>query len=436
MKTAIRRAKLSWIACQLTVLVGVFALGWYSARQTEKSVGTSTDGHTVKIRPNAIEIPSPTRAIGLEEAKATIAQMLNAPAGKIDTMKIDDYLESLDAETIQALLNDPTAGPLLATNLYAVRLQLIHRWAELNSGAAFAWVLNHDFGDKGPAINGIFMWWSHSDPVAAVAAMAQLKGYLHMDALRELIHDVGEKDPAGAFALIRNLPLGQAYGMYPQVFQLWTKTDPAAASAAALSLPASRMRDNTLENVASGWAQSDPVAAMAWAKTLASGAGKDSVMAQVFIALSQEDPSATATALAQYKIPPGETRDSMLGAIAINLAGRNPTDALDWIDQNFTGKDFETATAAALQQIGEENPAAAAALLAKIPDPGVFNQAMPEILENWGRDDPSAALAWAQALPADNVSARNTAITNVLSSWILTDPAVAGNYVLQNFATD
>src|SRR5262249_29184350 len=55
---------------------------------------------------------------------------------------------------------------------------------------------------------------------------------------------------------------------------------------------------------------------------------------------------------------------------------------------------------------------------------------------NWARQDPQAALAWVQSLPADNVAVRNSAITEVFSMWRNTDPVSAATYIQQNFATD
>jgi hypothetical protein len=272
----------------------------------------------------------------------------------------------------------------------------------------------------------------------AALPQLQLKGEDYANALRYMMDNYFEKDPAAAFAALRNLPFSQTADLYPRAFEIWAASNPAAASTAALNLPPSLMRNQVLERIANSWALTDPAAALAWANTLPASAGKSDAVADVVTSLGHLDPAGTAAALASYNILPGYSRDNTVRSIASSFAEIDPAGALQWADTNLTGLDYRTAMVSVLETISNTDPAAAAADLAKITDPSLSNQILqnPSILNNWIQQDPQAALAWAQALPTDDVSVRNTALAQVFATWTTTDPAAAGNYVLQNMTTD
>ncbi|MGA2051720.1 MAG: hypothetical protein ABSH19_00270, partial [Opitutales bacterium] len=75
------------------------------------------------------------------------------------------------------------------------------------------------------------------------------------------------------------------------------------------------------------------------------------------------------------------------------------------------------------------------AALAQISDPQVINAAIPVLARNWAEQDVQGALAWAQALPADNATVRNTALSSILNVWTLNDPVSAAAYI-QTLTTD
>ncbi len=433
MRTPLGRNKRWWLAGQLVVMVGVFAMGWYSGKQTAPG-GNMAGEKTAKSSQSSAKPQSKPVVISEAQAKADLAQMFKAAKDRDDFDRIQDYIETLGADTIKAFLDDPDPAA------QALRDQMnlgvfISRWAELNPNAALDWTLSHDLAHKDSVIRDVFNKWPMNDP-ASFAALNQVKGRLHDEIFRNLIDLYASQDPAGAFAVLSKEPLSQAYSSYPTVFKWWAEHDPAAAVAAALNLPPSGMRDSTLETIAGTWADSNPTAAKAWVDSLPAGPSKDKALAQVVMALSSANPSAIAFSLADYNIPPGAARDEMIGVIALDFAAKDPAGALAWAAGKLTGKDFETASVVALRQIDDVDPATAAAYLAKIPDPAVIDRALPMILSNWGRQDPQAALAWAQALPADNATERNSAISSVMSTWTPFDPAAAGNYVLQNLTAD
>jgi len=376
-----------------------------------------------------------TSAEIIAQVKATIAELRKIPRHEISAEKIHDYFAGLDDAIIQALVADTSATSLLKENTYE-RGVLIERWATMDHAAALSWALKFD-NDKSTLID-IYDSWSESDPAGALAALPQLqlKGEDYSNALTYMIDNYFAKDPAAAFAELSKLPYSQTFLLYPKAFEIWAEKDPAAASVAALNLPPSHVRDTLFASIAGTWAETDPAAVLAWVKTLPASPAIDEALADVVIIMSQRDPSATAAAFASYNIPPGQDHDNALKSLASNFAEKDPAGALQWANASLTGKDYQTAITSALLAIGKTDPAAAAADMAKITDPGVIDEAAMLILGNWGSQDPQAALAWAQALPADNVSLRSSAIAEALRSWTNTDPAAAGNYVLQNFTSD
>ncbi len=351
-------------------------------------------------------------------------------------LKVGDFILGLDAKSIQALLEDPAAKALLDRPGFYVRANMLRRWAELDPHRALSWATSHEFPDKASAVGGLYAAWSVDDPKAAFAALTQVKGSIHAKALAEVIRNYCDQDPAAAFAALNSLPLIQTNSLYAEVFGTWITKDSAAAVAAAVKLPPGTMRDETWEAIASNWSLIDSAAAMTWINTWPAGAAKDHAVVNVLQTMCDQDAANVAASLANYNIPAGESRDELLYVIATHFAEQDPAGALAWADKNLVGRDFVGATASALQQISTTDPAAAAAYLANITDPDVLHYALPKIMENWGNQDPEAALAWAQALPGDNVALRNDAITSVFSSWIAADPASAGSYIQQNFADD
>ena len=231
--------------------------------------------------------------------------------------------------------------------------------------------------------------------------------------------------------------------LYDEMFSEWASHDPSAAATAALNLPSS-LRDGKSSTAsvatwrtASTWALQDPSGALAWANALPAGQAKTDAINSITETMSQQNAKPAvdyATQVAQLLNGPGN--NSQLKEITTNWAQDDPAGLLSWANNNLTGDNYVNAAQNALKSMVQADPAAAAAALTQISDPSVVNPAIAQLATNWAAQDVHAALAWAQSLPADNAAVRNSAISNVLKSWTITDPSGAATYIQQNLTTD
>ncbi len=420
---------------QVVIMLGVFALGRYFGQRlaTAGGVPDQKTAPARKIPDKSVSLPLPGGEAAVREA---LARLFTPGKGKVDRNRIYAIIQSLDAKGIKALLDDPEAKAFVDRPGFYIRENLLRFWAKLDPAAALGWATGHVFPQREYAIVALYGIWASSDPDAALAALDQVKGTVRTSAFAAVIANYCKKDPVAALALLQSLPPLQTHDLYPRLFKGWAAKDPAAAAAAALNLPLGPTRNETLKSTAAGWMTNDPAATLAWVNTWTAGALKDGVVAQVLTTMSDKDAPGVAALLADYKIPPGDTRNNLLRTLAAKFAEQDPAGALAWADKNLVGQDFVSATANILQQISTTDPAAAVAYLGNITDPGVLKSALPAISKNWGAADPEAAIAWAQGLPADNAALRKEAMTGVFSPWVDSDPVAAGKYIAQNLVGD
>jgi len=426
----------SWKAqvSKLLVALVAFAAGWYFATQEASRLALNEAYN----RPVSLRKGTPSTGDDVAAAKAGLANVLGVRGVANRNRKISDLIEGLNPRAVKALFDEYATKPLTQVNEYIMAC-LMARWGELDPQAALAaaqTIPNPALQQAG--IRSIYDAWSAKDPAAAFAGLSQLKAGTsdYSGAMADVVRNYADSDPAAAYAALRGMPAGQSYWAFALVFGPWAERDPAAASAAALALPTSNIRDTTLQKVATAWATQDPAGAMAWADALPAGNTKNSALSSVVGALSQQDPSAAAATFLNLNLPAGATRDKLLQQVASNYAGQDFNGVLTWADKNLTGNDYDRVVNTALQNASDQDPAAAAAALARLPDVNAVNPAVQSIAFNWGRQDPQAAIAWAQSLPADNVAERNFAITNVFNAWVSTDPTAVAAYIQQNLSTD
>jgi len=426
------------VAFRLAMLIVSFTGGWFCAR----SVG----GHT--ILPPKGTVPYGTALIkysqlsssnALTKARTSLVQALRTIGTLNRKHALYDYVAKLDAGTVKALLADIAAKPLPSNNSDALSA-LSYRWGELDPEAAIAWLQGlHNPSEQNVCAGGLFDAYSAKDPIAALNSLAKLPGSFNLIQLNAVaLTNFAQQDPQAALVALQNLqnlPNGVQFENSAMViFQQWAQMDPATAAAAALKLPDGITQGMSLQFIAKAWAQQDPAAALAWTNTLSDGLSKNFAMQGALQTIGQQDPTAAAAAV--LNISDTQQRGLLLQSVTSNWAQQDPVGLLTWADQNLTGAQFDRTALAALNQMGQANPASAAAALTQLSDPNVVNRAIPALASNWAEQDPQAALAWAQSLPPDNIALRNSAINGVFANWISADPAAAAADVQQNLATD
>jgi hypothetical protein len=330
------------------------------------------------------------------------------------------------------LLAEYATKPLTESTKELLSYLAYHR-AELDPDSAWAWlktVPNKEV--QSLCIGEIFDAYSAKNAPAAFSALTQLPANYFSRVSVGVLINYAKQDPRSALTALQNASDNPAFSSLPfVVFGQWAQQDPAAAAAALTDLPVGVAQRSSMRTVAQTWAKQDPTAALAWANTLPEGQGQTMAINLILNTLSEEDPAAAANyLLANSSAAPGPA----LSTIVQNWAAADPSALLTWANQNLAGQPYNNAAIQALRQLDNSDPAAAAKYLAQNPDPNVLAQATPALAAAWGQQDPQAALAWAQSLSSDNVSLRNSAISQVFSGWGATNPAAAAAYMQQNFA--
>jgi hypothetical protein len=179
------------------------------------------------------------------------------------------------------------------------------RWVEIDPAAAMAFARRTDDREaKGAIETAYYGAWAERDPEGALAAANRASSGERGNAIWQIAHKMGERDPSRANELIASVhavqlensdyfifwnwtqkDLGQATRTlveeakiagpsYPREAAAWAmadrllENDPKAATKWVTQLPPGKVRDEAFERVASEWAKVDSGAANAWLKSL------------------------------------------------------------------------------------------------------------------------------------------------------------------------
>ncbi len=341
-------------------------------------------------------------------------------------------------------------------------MHILGEWAQKDPAQALAWAkAQTDRNMRSEDVGWVFLFWPVKDITSALAAADELATTADRNRMKvRLIDRLAYADPAAALLLAQKLPPGRDTTQnYHSIFTAWAEMDRPAALAAVANLPPGQIRNDALISIAEAWSRTDPAAVLTWAnslppsdvrnnainyvvskmgyddaagamaltKELPPGDFRTNAMYNVLNELVQSDPKATIAYL--DSLPAGSTRDRFTQYAVSEWSRTDPQAAMDWTENTLTGQAYDKSMAGILQTVGENNPAEAAAYLAKLSDPAVENIAIPQLASQWAQSDIKSALAWVQSLPASLGDTRLQAFNNVMNSWINGDPASAAAYL-------
>jgi hypothetical protein len=236
-----------------------------------------------------------------------------------------------------------------------------------------------------------------SEMPAFFEEMSQLRDPLERDdALEQLFHHWGTKDPMAAFEFLK-LQGNQKFvsETLPTIFAAWAETAPADALAAADQLPPGPGRDNVLLSVIEKWVKDDPNAVAAHALKLPAGSSQTEALICVAEELSSADASTIQSFIAS--IPNQAAKSKVMLSFANSLSSSAPDKAMDIVLQMSPGEDQE--------------------------------EALHDVFGDWGGTDPHAAFEYADSL--DPVF-KSKAMETILTNWISEDPHASFEYVVKS----
>ncbi len=208
--------------------------------------------------------------------------------------------------------------------------------------------------------------------IIALLEAGELRGY---DEIEAAFRRWLEADPLAAYQGMQRLPLADddRRMAHQMVYAHWAKHQPEAMLTMLEKLPESEGKDNEAREFLGAWQREDPGQALRFLDRLAGlgGFGSDAGKIQTDLLSAWLQKDAGAAERWVYALPPGSEKDALANAMEVARLGQmKDADAVQWISAH--------------------------------PDQRAAQQRLPEVLENWARRDPAAALARLAEFPADH----------------------------------
>ncbi len=307
-----------------------------------------------------------------------------------------------------------------------------------------------------------------SDPAAALSLVEFITDpRLRRDIFAQALSSLARKDPDRARQELASLPPGpqslDAYGVVFGTLADQAKLAPAAADE-AFNLPAGSNRTAAMMGVVESWARHDIPGLLDWAGELPASDSAVLKAALLDAGTGQLFTSPQPQLVSKYlgKLENASDRNEIIEKIAgamvtaqgdgsnyheftfgsfsgseeapseQNASGQTTSwiragEALDWLNQVATGETYTKSVQSVFSSLGdfEVDPKMVDDVLGKVTEPELRAAAFAEIAGIWGRDDPQAALTWAQSLSATDSAASTQALNFVVEQWGDDDPKAA-----------
>jgi len=274
----------------------------------------------------------------------------------------------------------------------------LQRWVEISPEAALAWA-------KAPKQQGIdaheaavvFGALAETDPARAFAeARALGSTALQRASLHSVIDSIAQTDPRAALRLSAELPGSQQQNMTWLIFNVWAQQDPSGAAAGLDQLKDGPQRRNAIQSVMHQWAERDPEAALAWLQGVPEANTRLDAMRNLFARLGQRDPQ---QALAMAEGLTGTQQKQVHQALLGGWVQTDPEAVDQWIRSRPDTSDKQQLIKFALNFSEALTPERAASLAGTL-NPGPHrDEAMQNLMRQWGQSDPAQARAFLDTLP-------------------------------------
>ncbi len=272
--------------------------------------------------------------------------------------------------------------------------QAVRAWARLDAAAAAEWACALRDEKIAHALAGEALGILAEGDSARALSLAATQGQDFLDKiLPTLIAPLAKADPAAALRTYgpRLWKKGRGFWELREPLAAWTARDPAAALAWIVAQP--RSSDGELSN---------------WLGNLADG----------------KNPAALASAIAS--VPGLPSRQASLGQLLFSWGTAEPEKAIAWLD-SLPDRDLRTVL---LEQASHmtytEHPERSLPLALAMPEGASRTERLSDLLGQWAKRDPSAALAWLRGHDEPGVAAASSAAhAEILGTIARDEPATA-----------
>lgn len=294
-------------------------------------------------------------------------------------------------------------------------------WGEKDPGAAADALqsLPHTHRRQEAAL-ALAAGWARRDPRAALEWAGGLKPSMTRErCLAAAVEQYAALDPASALAYAANASPLQSAALLSSVLSAWARVSPSAAAAAAVRLPEGRGRDQALAVLGRSIARQDPDLAATLLDAIRPGPQAHAFAASMAADWAEIDAPATLEWIASL---PESLRERAIEASLARLAGNAPGLAAEFALQATPTPALADHIAAIASSIARDNPDAALAWADQFESETTSTQIRQAALLDWSREDPVAALRAAAALESND---RDSLVTQVAGQWASKDPVAA-----------
>ena len=284
-------------------------------------------------------------------------------------------------------LTGPLAGEVLGIVAGA--------WAEKNPAAAAAWVSGlPSVVMSENATAAVVSSWATQDPQATAQWIASFSNpERKAAAMSNLVSGWCEQSPEDAARWVTGkLGNPEASELTEALISSWSSRDPQAASAWIMRLPA-ELQGSAASTLISNWAGTDPKAAAEWAARLPEGDSRNEAISTLASTWAAAEPQNALTWISGLPDSP-EQRVALDDTVRAWTA-LDPADVGKWIDLQPTNETTDHLRSVAAMTLVESQPLDAIAMVMKISDTAQRDPTLTRLLKRWGREDPTAAKAWA-----------------------------------------
>lgn len=206
----------------------------------------------------------------------------------------------------------------------------------------------------------------------------------------------------------------------------WTAADPSAVAAWAEQLPAGPLRLAMLREITGARAEQDPGGAMDWVNTLSDS--EERAVLSIDLAYETARTNGLAALHITTVLPPGRERDDAISHALRQWADAEAPAAAAWVDTVGDAALRQRLLADLAEVYSQRNPAAAAALVSAMLDPGPGqSRAAVAVVQQWAQTSPAEAARWVEQFSVGG--ARSDATRSLLLHWAANDISAAAQWV-------
>ncbi len=291
--------------------------------------------------------------------------ILKQPSGRFRQRQIALLAESIPPKEIPAFLAGMSWAS--GDDAREVGEALTRRWAEADPMGATVHAQGQDSAYRRGSLDIAAGEWVAQDAARAESWARALPAGVDRDgAVSAIARALSRRDPEAAFRLMTELGSNsdQAFDVQ-EIMNRWASKAPLAAVAALSQLKGDAIRQRATINLALGWAQSDPGAAFGWGSKMESAASRRMVLPILALQWAKGDPDAALRAA--ESMPDGLERQLVLGAVAAAIAGADVERALSLVGQIPKGAAQDQSLSRIAGDLAARDPARAAGMVESLP---------------------------------------------------------------------